>query len=65
MKHFIRTAILVCWVAVPIAAVAQAYPAKPLRMVLALGGGGETLARFIGQKMSDSMGQPESGYQLA
>ncbi len=58
MKHFIRTAILVCWVAVPIAAVAQAYPAKPLRMVLALGGGGETLARFIGQKMSDSMGQP-------
>ncbi len=58
MKNFIRTAILVCWVAVPIAAVAQAYPAKPLRMVLALGGGGETLARFIGQKMSDSMGQP-------
>jgi tripartite-type tricarboxylate transporter receptor subunit TctC len=39
-------------------ALAQAYPSKPIRMVLALGGGGETLARFIGQKMSESMGQP-------
>jgi tripartite-type tricarboxylate transporter receptor subunit TctC len=37
---------------------AQGYPAKPIRMVLALGGGGETLARFIGQKMGESMGQP-------
>ena len=32
-------------------ALAQAYPSKPIRMVLALGGGGETLARFIGQKI--------------
>jgi tripartite-type tricarboxylate transporter receptor subunit TctC len=39
------------------AAVAQAYPSKPIRAVLALGGGGETMARLIGQKMSESMGQ--------
>jgi tripartite-type tricarboxylate transporter receptor subunit TctC len=44
--------------AMPFAAIAQGYPAKPIRMVLALGGGGETLARFIGQKMGESMGQP-------
>lgn len=44
--------------ATPFSALAQSYPAKPIRMVLALGGGGETLARFIGQKMGESMGQP-------
>jgi tripartite-type tricarboxylate transporter receptor subunit TctC len=37
---------------------AQTYPAKPIRAVLALGGGGETLARLIGQRMSESLGQP-------
>jgi tripartite-type tricarboxylate transporter receptor subunit TctC len=37
---------------------AQAYPTKPIRAVLALGGGGETLARLVGQKMSEAMGQP-------
>ena len=40
------------------AAFSQAYPVKPIRAVLALGGGGETLARLVGQKMSESMGQP-------
>lgn len=44
--------------AVPAAAMSQAYPSKPIRMILALGGAGETLARLIGQKMSESMGQP-------
>lgn len=37
---------------------AQTYPVKPIRAILALGGGGETLARLVGQKMSESMGQP-------
>lgn len=44
--------------AAPMAALSQTYPVKPIRMILALGGGGETLARLIGQKMSESMGQP-------
>ena len=44
--------------AAPVAAWPQTYPVKPIRMILALGGGGETLARLIGQKMSESMGQP-------
>src|SRR4051812_45142963 len=40
------------------AAGAQTYPNKPIRAVLALGGGGETLARLVGQRMSESLGQP-------
>jgi tripartite-type tricarboxylate transporter receptor subunit TctC len=42
---------------VPSLAGAQAYPSKPIRAVLALGGGGEVMARLVGQKMSESMGQ--------
>jgi tripartite-type tricarboxylate transporter receptor subunit TctC len=37
---------------------AQTYPTKPIRAVLALGGGGDALARLIGQRMSESLGQP-------
>ena len=43
-------------IAVPV--LAQNYPVKPIRAVLALGGGGETLARLVGQKMSEALGQP-------
>jgi tripartite-type tricarboxylate transporter receptor subunit TctC len=43
---------------VSLAAQAQTYPVKPIRAVLALGGGGETLARLVGQRMSESLGQP-------
>ncbi len=39
---------------------AQAYPAKPIRMVVgfAPGGGTDLVARIIGQKMNESWGQP-------
>jgi tripartite-type tricarboxylate transporter receptor subunit TctC len=40
------------------AAAAQSYPAKPVRMVLALGGGAEVVARAIGDNLAKSMGQP-------
>ena len=42
------------------AAFAQSYPAKPIRMVMTLGAGGsaEIAARLLGQKVSDSVGQP-------
>jgi len=41
-------------------AAAQAYPVKPLRLIspYAAGGGSDTLARVIGQKLNESWGQP-------
>jgi tripartite-type tricarboxylate transporter receptor subunit TctC len=41
-------------------AVAQTYPAKPIRLVvpLAPGGGNDTLGRYIARQLSDALGQP-------
>ena len=41
-------------------AVAQGYPAKPLRMILPFPPGGPTdiLGRVVGQKMTEHLGQP-------
>jgi tripartite-type tricarboxylate transporter receptor subunit TctC len=46
--------------AIPSAAWAQAYPAKPIRMIsqFAAGSGGDVLARIVASAMSDVMGQP-------
>lgn len=42
------------------AAIAQTYPAKPIRLIvpLAPGGGVDTTGRLIGQKLTDAWGQP-------
>src|SRR5829696_753197 len=39
---------------------AQAYPTKPIRVIvpLAPGGGNDTLARFISKQMNEGLGQP-------
>ena len=51
-------AFLLC--CLPCLAAAQAYPARPIRMIvpLAVGGTGDTLARTVGEEMSKILGQP-------
>lgn len=46
--------------ALPCAAHAQAYPAKPIRLVVTYpaGGGADLMARLVAPKMSESLGQP-------
>ena len=46
--------------ALPLSAVAQAYPSKPIKMIVPFPAGGTTdiVARIIAQKMTESMGQP-------
>src|SRR5215510_10354197 len=45
---------------VPLAAVAQAWPAKPVRFVVPFppGGSVDPLARVLGVRLADSLGQP-------
>ena len=53
---------VVCGVtALPLGAMAQAWPAKPIRVVLPFppgGGGIDVMARVIGQRVTDTYGQP-------
>jgi len=47
-------------VVLPVAAHAQSYPDKPVRIIVPLtaGGGTDTVARTIAREMSDATGQP-------
>lgn len=60
MKMWLRLA-LICasWVFCVGAAMAQGFPSKPVRIVVPFSPGGtaDLLARLIGQKMSDALGQ--------
>ncbi len=52
--------ILIVWVATPIGACAQSWPAKPIRMLVPFppGGGVDYAARIVGKHLSDRLGQP-------
>ncbi|MEN9995554.1 MAG: hypothetical protein RL462_330 [Pseudomonadota bacterium] len=61
MKNFIRivcTAAALAWA--PGQVLAQAYPSKPVKIVVPFGPGGFTdvVARILGVKLSESLGQP-------
>jgi tripartite-type tricarboxylate transporter receptor subunit TctC len=61
MNSYVRTlsffAALSC-IAAPLAVFAQAYPSKPIRIIMAVGGGAEVVTRLTAQKMSEDFGQP-------
>ena len=65
MRHFVRqlcrVALLSCFLGVTAsAALAQAYPNKPIKLIVPFAPGGFTdvVARILGQKLSISLGQP-------
>ncbi|HYC38235.1 MAG TPA: tripartite tricarboxylate transporter substrate binding protein [Usitatibacter sp.] len=61
MKRTLVTAIAAAILSVtPLASFAQAFPAKPIKIIvpLAAGGTGDTLARAVGEEMARDLGQP-------
>src|SRR3990167_2823897 len=59
MKSFLLVALIVLAAAMP-AQAATTYPTKPIRIIVAYPPGGATdiLARLVGQKMTETWGQP-------
>ena len=60
MKHITRRVLLAAAALLPLAATAQAFPSKPIRIIVPYAPGGTTdiVARRVGQRMSELLGQP-------
>src|SRR5215813_13168522 len=45
---------------IALSAFAQSYPSKPIRLIVpfAAGGGNDSIARLVGKRLTDSLGQP-------
>ena len=59
MKFLIRALFAVLCMAIAAAVAAEDYPARPIRMVVPYAAGGlpDTIARLIGQRLADALGQ--------
>jgi tripartite-type tricarboxylate transporter receptor subunit TctC len=59
MRRLCRIGVLAVSLAVPAAGWAQAFPAKPIRLIVPFspGGGVDFIARVIGQKLGEALGQ--------
>jgi tripartite-type tricarboxylate transporter receptor subunit TctC len=62
LKHPLKRVLAVALMTavLPLGALAQSYPSKPIKMIVPFPAGGTTdiVARLVAQKMSESMGQP-------
>jgi tripartite-type tricarboxylate transporter receptor subunit TctC len=60
LKHSTLLGAALCTAGLPLAASAQAYPSKPIRIVVAFAVGGalDTVARVVGARMAEQMGNP-------
>jgi tripartite-type tricarboxylate transporter receptor subunit TctC len=60
MQRLLRIVCCLGALGLPLAATAQDYPSKPIRLVVPFppGGPNDIIARIVGQKMSDLLGQP-------
>ena len=59
-RAIVRAAVAVLLATLSATALAQAYPTKPIRVIVpfAPGGTSDVLARLFGPKLHESMGQP-------
>ncbi|HSC95619.1 MAG TPA: tripartite tricarboxylate transporter substrate binding protein [Burkholderiales bacterium] len=59
MKKYAGITMLATLLVLPVAAWAQAYPSKPIRIIVpfAPGGGVDFIARLVGQKLGEALGQ--------